>query len=314
MLRIAVVGSTNVDLTFRVARLPRPGETVPGRDLLVGLGGKGCNQAALAARLGAEVALVSAVGADSFGRQALARCQALGISTEHVRVVDRPTGTAAILVDDRASNAIVVVSGANAALGPADVQGARDRIVSAGAVLAQLETPVEATLEAFHLARSAGVRTILNPAPARDVPDELLALTDLCIPNETELEVLADHAADTLDDLIHAARRVAERGPEVVIVTRGEAGALILDAVGETLIPSVRVHAVDPTAAGDAFIGSLAVFLAGGAALHQAVRRACAVGALTATRPGALDSFPPRHEIEAFLAAHVVEDESGTRG
>ena len=307
MPRIAVVGSTNVDLTFCVARLPRAGETVPGRELLTGLGGKGANQAAIAARLGAEVVLFSAVGDDLFGRQALARYQALGIDTGRVRVVDHPTGTAGILVDDRAQNIIVVVAGANAALGAAEVRAGHEALTSADAVLAQLETPTEATLEAFRLARAAGVRTILNPAPARDVPNDLLALADLCIPNETELEALADHPADTLDDLVRAARRLRQRGPNVVIVTRGEAGAFILDSVGETLIPSVRVAAIDPTAAGDAFVGSLAVFLAGGLSLHRAVRRACAVAALTVTRAGALDSYPSRQEIEAFLDDHVVE-------
>jgi ribokinase len=308
MPRIVVVGSTNVDLTFRVARLPRPGETVPGSGLATGLGGKGSNQAAIAARLGADVSLVSAVGDDPFGRQALQRCAALGVDTRHVRVVEQHTGTAGILVDDQARNVIVVVPGANAALGPEDVRAAGDDIASAGSVLAQLETPIEASLEAFRLARAAGVRTILNPAPAQDVPNELLALADLCVPNETELETLADHSVTTLDELVHAARRLRQRGPKVVIVTRGEAGALILDSLGETLIGSVRVRAVDPTAAGDAFIGSLAVFLASGRGLHQAVRRACAVAALTVTRPGAIDSFPPRDEIESFLAAHVVEE------
>jgi ribokinase len=311
MPRIAVVGSTNVDLTFRVARLPRPGETVSGISLATGLGGKGSNQAALAARLGAEVFLFSAVGADPFGQQALTRCRELGVDTRHVRVVPESTGTAGILVDDHAHNVIIVVPGANASVSPADVQAGRDVVTSAAAVLAQLETPIDATLEAFRLARAAGVRTILNPAPARDVPDELLTLTDLCIPNETELEVLADHSADTLDDLVRAARRLRLRGSEVVIVTRGEAGALILDTQGETLIPSVRVQAVDPTAAGDAFIGSLAVFLADNVPLHRAVRRACAVAALTVTRPGAIDSFPPRQEIEAFLADHLIEDGPG---
>jgi ribokinase len=312
MPRIVVVGSTNMDLTFRVARLPRPGETVPGSQLITGLGGKGSNQAAIAARLGANVSLVSAVGDDPFGRQALARCGALGIDTRHVRVVEQTTGTAGILVDDHARNVIVVVPGANAELRPEDVRAARDVIVSADGVLAQLETPVEASLEAFRLARSAHVRTIFNPAPARDVPDELLALADLCVPNETELEMLADHSVATLDELVHAARRLRQRGPRAVIVTRGEAGALILDPLGETLIGSVRVEAVDPTAAGDAFIGSLAVFLASGRGLHRAVRRACAVAALTVTRAGAIDSFAPRDEIESFLAAHVVEEETST--
>src|SRR5262249_26234234 len=157
------------------------------------------------------------------------------------------TGTAAILVDDKANNIIVVSPGANATLGPGDVVAAQDALTTADAVLAQLETPIEATLDAFRLARAAGVRTIFNPAPACSLPDELLALTDLVVPNETELEVLTSHAVTTLDELTHAARRLHHRGPPVVIVTRGPAGALVLDSVGETLIPSVRVRAVDPT-------------------------------------------------------------------
>src|SRR5947209_11086719 len=143
MPRIVVVGSTNVDLTFRVAHLPRPGETVPGADVVAGLGGKGANQAVMAARLGADVCLLSAVGDDPFGRQALQRCRDLGVDTRHVRVADRPTGTAGILVDDLANNVIVVAPGANATLSPDDVRAARDDLVRADAVLAQLATPIE---------------------------------------------------------------------------------------------------------------------------------------------------------------------------
>lgn len=304
MPRIAVVGSTNVDLTFRVARLPRPGETVPGSALTRGFGGKGANQAVMAARLGATVAMISAVGDDGAGRESLENYRAQGVDATHVRAVPGPTGTAAIVVDDSAQNTIVVVPGANDAVSAEQVRAAGDAVRSAGVVLAQLETPAEATLEAFRLGRSAGAKTVLNPAPARPLSAELLALTDLVVPNETELVALTGLPAGTDEEVRRAAEDLKKRGPKAVLVTRGERGAMLLDD-GFHLVPSVAVEAVDPTAAGDAFIGALAVFIAEGRPLVGAIRSACVVAALTVTRPGAQDSFPPRGEIETFLARHV---------
>jgi ribokinase len=305
MPNIVVVGSTNIDLTFPVAQLPRPGETVAGAGMQTGFGGKGSNQAVMAARLGGRVLMISAVGGDGFGRQALDNYRAAGVETTHVRVdASQPTGTAAILVDQQARNCIVVVAGANGGVSPADVRQARAAIESANVVLAQLETPIDATREAFRLARATGVKTILNPAPARPLADELLALTTFCIPNETELETLTGSPAWSLEEAESAARSLLRRGPEVVIVTLGERGSLV---VGGSIVehsPPVPVQAVDPTAAGDAFIGSLAVFLSRGDSLFQAVRQAGAVAALTVTRPGAQSSFPPAAEIEAFLSLH----------
>ncbi|EMI57500.1 ribokinase [Rhodopirellula sallentina SM41] len=182
--RIAVVGSANVDLTFRTPRLPVPGETLAGRSLHQGMGGKGANQAVVAARLGAEVAFIAKVGDDGSGQQALDAYTADGIDVSHVeREFDCPTGTAAIMVDDDADNCIIVVAGANAKLTAGDVQSARSVIERADAVLCQLETPVEAAIEAFRIARAAGVRTVLTPAPAELVTDELLSLCDVCVPN-----------------------------------------------------------------------------------------------------------------------------------
>src|SRR5688572_26471604 len=190
--RICVVGSANVDLTFRTPRLPRPGETLAGHSLHVGMGGKGANQAVAAARLGAKVTFVARVGSDQFATEAIQRYQAEGIDTAFVRQdADRPTGTAAIVVDDEAENAIIIVAGANAGLTSDDVRQASSAIENADAVLCQLETPLDATLEAFRLARAAGVLTVLTPAPAMDLPDELLGLCDLCVPNQTEMKLLA---------------------------------------------------------------------------------------------------------------------------
>jgi ribokinase len=304
MPRIVVVGSTNIDLTFRVARLPRAGETLPGTGRHTDFGGKGANQAVMAARLEAEVSMISAVGDDGFGQQALTRYREQGVDTTHVRVVPgQPTGTAAILVDDQAQNCIVVVAGANSAVTTDDVRAARGVIESANAMLTQLETPIEAALEAFRLARGAGVRTILNPAPALPIPDALLALTSLCVPNETELETLTGLPVTSVDEALTAARALLRRGPECVIVTLGEQGALTVWAEECAFCPSLAVQAIDPTAAGDAFIGSLAVFLARETPLPRAVRSAAIVAALTVTKHGAQSSFPTRERIEAVLAA-----------
>jgi ribokinase len=303
--RICVVGSCNVDLTFRAARLPRPGETLPAHSVLMGHGGKGANQAVMAARLGARVALIGRVGRDSFGEQALAHYRAEGIDTTHVGTdAERPTGTAAILVDDRANNCILVVAGANAGVSPDDVGAAESALERAGAVLCQLETPLDATLAAFRLARAHRVMTFLNPAPAADLPDELLQLTDVLMPNEREAERLTGLPVEMVDQAEAAARALRRRGPQTVLITLGERGVVV--AGGERCEPvaAVPVAAVDTTGAGDAFIGALAVFLLEGGELFETARRAAAVAALAVTRPGAQGAFPTRAEVTAFLASH----------
>jgi ribokinase len=304
--RICVVGSSNMDLTFRTARLPRPGETVAGQAFHLGFGGKGANQAVMAALFGAHVAMVSKVGPDAFGQEIVRNFQKHGIDTTHVRVdAGNSTGAAAIIVDDQARNCILVVPGANLGLTPADVEMATAVIQSADVLLCQLEVPVDATLTAFRLAKSAGVRTILNPAPAVALPDELLGLTDLCVPNETEVELLTGHAAAGLAEARAAARQLLGRGPRTVLVTLGERGVLLVDAsAGEEHIAPVPVRAVDPSGAGDAFIGSLAVFLAEGLPLRDAMGRANTAAALSVTRPGTQAAFPQRAEFEAFRTDH----------
>lgn len=305
--RICVVGSSNVDLIVRVPRLPRIGETLVGRSLHMGFGGKGANQAVMAARLGARVTMVSRVGRDVFGEGVLRNYREQGVDAAHVLVDDgRSSGVAPILVDDAAHNVIVIVPGANLGLSPDDVRRAAPAVQGAEAVVCQLEVPVETTLEAFRVARSGGARTILNPAPAASLPDELLRLTDVCVPNEPEAELLTGREIGGPAEAGAAARALLARGPRAVIVTLGARGALLVDAGGEVHVPGIPVRAVDPTGAGDAFIGSLAVFLAEGHPMREAVRRANAAAALSVTGLGAQASFPVRPALDAFLAQQGI--------
>jgi ribokinase len=210
---------------------------------------------------------------------------------------------AGIVVDDEGRNCILVVAGANGALSPEDVRAAGEAVRSADVLLCQLEVPVETTAEALRLARAAGVRTILNPAPAATLPGDLWPLADWCVPNETELEALTGQSAATLPEAEAAARSLLGRGAGAVLVTLGERGALLVGPAGAEHFPAVAVRAVDTTAAGDAFIGSLAVSLAEGRPPGEAVRRANAVAALAVTRPGAQAALPARAEVEDFLAS-----------
>jgi ribokinase len=300
--RICVVGSCNIDLTFRTPRLPKPGETLAATSFRTTFGGKGANQAVMAARLGGGVSLVGCVGRDPFGDQVLDNCRAEGIDIRHVRRdTEQPTGTAAILVDDAARNCILVVAGANGALTPDDARAAAGAIQSADVLLCQLEVPLETVEEALRIARTGGVRTILNPAPARDLSDDLMRLADFLAPNETEAEALSGKSATTEIGAKAAAEALRRRGTRTVLLTRGEHGVLIADNNGIRPIPSVAVRAIDPTGAGDAFLGAFAVFLAMQQPLDDAVRRAAAVAALTVTRPGAQASFPTRAEAQALL-------------
>jgi ribokinase len=297
--RLCVVGSANMDLTFRAERMPRPGETLSGRAFQAGFGGKGANQAVMAARLDAGVCMIACVGHDPFGAQIVQNFKDHAIETTHVASdPSSPTGTAAIVVDDSGENCIIVVPGANLALTSDHVRAAAPAIQGADVVLGQLEVSLDATLEAFRLARANGVRTILNPAPARSLPAELLALTELCVPNETEAAALTAGPVETLDQARAAARRL--RVP-ALIVTLGQRGAFLVSEESAVHVPGVPVTAVDSSGAGDAFIGSLAVFWAGGMSLLESVRRANAVAALSVTRPGTQASFPNLEEAKAVL-------------
>ncbi|MEW2392749.1 ribokinase [Streptomyces venezuelae] len=295
---IAVLGSANMDLVAYVTEAPRRGETVTGREFRTVPGGKGANQAVAAARAGATVSMIGAVGKDAYGAQLRSALEHSGIETDSLRTVEAPTGTAHIVVDDEGGNAIVVIPGANGtvtALAPGD----EGLIASADALMLQLEVPLDGVLAAARAARSHGVRTILTPAPAQPLPPELLAAVDLLLPNEHEAATLTGIA----DDPHAAARALLSQVPEVVI-TLGSRGSLYASRDTEPVtVPARQVAAVDTTGAGDTFAGALAVALAEGNSVADALGWASAAAALSVQRPGASASMPCRKEID---------DEAGT--
>ena len=301
--RITVVGSANIDLTFRTPRFPQPGETLTGRALHQCMGGKGANQAVAAARLCADVTFIACVGSDAFGKAAMEAYLAEGIHATFIRQVEnQATGTAAILVDDKAENCIIVIAGANALLKPSDVSAASSIIQQSSVVLCQLETPVDTAVEAFQIARAANGLTVLTPAPAAQVTDELLALCDICVPNKTEISALTSQAIHNLSDALRAAEKLCERGVKRVALTMGSEGVLLLDESGSTHIPARNVQAVDTTGAGDAFTAALAVSLAEGRTFRNAARSASIVAAISVTRLGTQTAFPTKTEVSNWLA------------
>ena len=304
--RIVVVGSVNTDMVVKGKRLPGPGETVSGGSFLMAGGGKGANQAVAAARLGAEVTLVAKVGKDTLGDQAIANFRREGILTDCILQSENDaTGVALILVDDAGENLISVASGANHALTPEEVDAQADRIRGADMLVLQLETPLDTVCRAAKIAAAAGVPVMLDPAPAVPLPGKLLACVTYLTPNETEAELLTGVAVRDEDSAREAAERLLAAGTRYAIVTLGAKGAQITDSTGTVLIRSTPVDAVDTTAAGDAFNGGLAWALAGGMALQQAVRQACLVGALSATRLGAQPSLPTKDELDRFVQSEV---------
>ncbi|NEA65919.1 ribokinase [Streptomyces sp. SID12488] len=294
MTHIAVLGSTNMDLVAYVSKAPERGETVTGREFRTIPGGKGANQAVAAARAGADVSMIGAVGNDTYGSQLRSTLENSGVGTDHLRTAEGPSGTAHIVVDDEGGNAIVVVPAANGtvtALAPGD----ESLIATADALLLQLEIPLTAVVEGARAAHRHGVRTILTPAPVQPLPPELLAVTDLLVPNEHEAAALTG-----LSDPHKAATALLDQVPEVVI-TLGAAGSLYAsrDLAEPVTVPAPAVTAVDSTGAGDTFVGALAVALAEGRPMPDALAWAAAAGALSVQRPGASASMPYRSEIEA---------------
>lgn len=297
--RLTVIGSTNLDLTIRSSHLPLPGETVIGSSFQRHFGGKGANQAVAAARLGAGVQFIGKVGSDAFGEEAHAQLIAEGIDVTHLyRSSTSSTGTAIILVDDSGRNSIVVVPGANGELTAQEVKLAAETIRRSQYVIAQFEVPIAAVLEAFRIANAGHVITILNPAPAGEIPDELLKRSEICTPNETELAHLTGLPVGTLEEIEAAARALRKRGAREIIVTLGERGIFMLDGFGAKHFPAPEVQAVvDTSGAGDAFTGALAVFLAEGCPIREATRRAQLAAALSVTRAGTQSSFATRAEL-----------------
>lgn len=301
--KIAVVGSLNMDLVVRASRIPAPGETILGSDFRPVPGGKGANQAVAAARLGAQVAMVGRLGRDAFADSLRDNLAKAGV--DHTFVLqdsEAATGAALITVDDAGENSIVVASGANMRLSPADVEAAEATIAAAGVLLLQLESPLDTVARAAEVARAHGVKVILNPAPAQPLPPTLLSLVEVLIPNEGETSLLTGKPVKNQDQAETAAAALRELGVGTVILTLGARGALLASQTETELFPAFKVTPVDTTAAGDAFVAGFGVALAEGKSFAEATRWGCAAGALATTQLGAQPSLPSREALKRLLA------------
>jgi ribokinase len=303
MPHIVVVGSLNMDLVVEVPTIPLPGETVLGKNFATFPGGKGANQAVAAARLGARVSLIGRVGNDAFGAQLLASAKADGIDVTHVGCDESAaTGVAMIAVDKDGQNSIAVASGANYRLTSGHVREAWSQLEDVDTLVMPLETPMETIDTAVSLARQNGVRVLLNPAPAQPLPNTILANVDVLVPNEPETEQLTGRSLATAADRREAAKDLLENGVGSVVLTLGARGALVLSSEDNhpmfSMIKSYAVQVVDTTAAGDAFVGALAVSLSEGSSLVEAAAFANACGALAVTKAGAQPALPHRHEVD----------------
>lgn len=301
--KICVVGAANLDLISYVPRLPRIGETLHGTRFHMGYGGKGANQAVMAAKLGGDVAMVTKLGQDIFGENTLKNFESWGVDTQHVLFTDQAfSGVAPIAVDPDGHNSIIIVTGANDLLTEEEIEAARPSIAAAQILVCQLEIPLETTLAALRVARQEKVTTIFNPAPARpNLPDELYQLSDIFCPNESETELLTGMPVGTQEEAEAAAHALMGRGAGTVILTLGERGSLLVTADETTLVPATPVKALDTTGAGDAFVGSLAYFLAAGKPLAEAMRRANHIAAISVQSSGTQTSFPVASDLPADL-------------
>lgn len=296
-VKIVVLGSFNADLVTYLQRLPTPGETVSGERFTTGPGGKGSNQSVAAARLGADVTFIGRVGQDALAEIGLSLWGAEGIDTTYVRRDPQlATGVAVIFVDADGQNEIVVTLGANNAISLADIDQAEATIADADFLLTQLENNLDAVAHALTVARRHHVPTMLNPAPARALPAELLANVDYLTPNEHEILLLADQP-----DVEAAAAALLQTGVQTVVVTQGAAGSRWITRKGSGQVPAYPVKVVDTVGAGDAFCAGLAVALAEGEPIAAALAFANAVGAVSATRPGAASSMPTRSDVDALI-------------
>jgi ribokinase len=301
--RIAIAGSCNIDLTTFTDHFPRPGQTIFGRGFNLGFGGKGANQAVAARLCGAEVAMIARVGDDLFGPATVSNLEAFGIDTTHVTITPgASSGVAPILVDSSGENRIIVVSGANDLLSPADIDRAAEVLERSDMIVLQLEVPLETVYHTLRFARSRGIPAILNPAPAPS-PDKALdlaaaAIASYVIPNETEAEALAGVMVRDLDSARECASTLLAAGLPRVILTLGANGALLAGAEGMTHVAAFEVQPFDTTGAGDAFIGSLARFLAGGCDELEAISRANLYAALSTLAAGTQKSFVTLERFE----------------
>ncbi|MGO3780191.1 MAG: ribokinase [Enterococcus viikkiensis] len=300
MNTITVIGSINLDRTIRVKQMPKPGETMHTKEIFSAGGGKGANQAVAAKRAEANTNFIGAVGNDEAGEMMLALLKEEGIVVTGVETLEKQaTGQAYIIVDDQGENSIMIHSGANNAFTPKQVEEYKELIKASDFVIAQFESTLESTIEAFKIAREAGVKTILNPAPALEkVPTELLEVTDMIIPNETETEILTGIKVTDEASLKAAADQLHQLGIEAVIITIGSKGAFYDVAGHSGIIPAFKVHAVDTTAAGDTFIGAMSSVLKKDFSnLDEAITFGNQASSLTVQRFGAQPSIPYKNEL-----------------
>ena len=305
-MSITVFGSINIDVTAYAERIPAIGETLHGTAYKTGLGGKGANQAVAAARLGVSTAFVGRVGGDGFGAEAARQIAAYGVDASLLmRDADAATGIAVIGVDAKGQNVIWVIAGANARLDQTDVDRATTRLKSSKVLLLQIEVPLEASLAAAAATRSGGGAVVFDPAPVppSGIPKETYAAVDIITPNEVETGMLLGSTPRTAEDALAAARALRARGTRIAIVKMGALGCAYASAEGEAFVPAYKVEAIDTVAAGDCFNGGLAVGLARGLPLMQAVRMASATGALATTRQGSAGAAPSATEVEQLLVS-----------
>lgn len=305
MSRICVVGAANLDLISYVPRLPKLGETLHGSKFRMGFGGKGANQAVMAAKLGAQVSMVTKLGRDVFGENTAKNFRSYDIDCTHVLFTGEAfSGVAPIAVDEEGNNAIIIVTGANDLLSVEDIEGARGAIAASQILVCQLEIPIDTTIAALRIARQEKVKTIFNPAPGRSsLPEEVFELSDILCPNESETELISGLSTGTIAEAEVAARRMLGKGAGSVVLTLGERGSLLVTDGQTEHVPAQRVEVLDSTGAGDAFIGSLAYFLAEGKKVPEAVRRANDIAAISVQSSGTQSSFPNAADLPAELLA-----------
>lgn len=303
MFDVCVLGSLNMDLVINVDNIPKVGETVLANDFNKFPGGKGANQAVSAARLGAETVMIGAIGIDDNGNMLLNNLKADKIETKNIQIYkDVPTGVALITVDSNGNNIISVYPGANMKISEEDIINARDIIINSRILVAQFETPIDATIKAFELAKKNNVITILNPAPAKKIPKELLKLTDIIIPNESETYAITGIEPDSLENIKSAGEYFLDNDVMFVVITLGSKGAAIISRDSSQIIDAYRVNAVDTTAAGDSFIGGISYYLSNVDKLNfnvlkEAVKFANKVSSITVTKRGAQTSLPYINEV-----------------
>ena len=310
--KVAVIGSANVDLTTFNDVFPRPGETIFGKKFDLGFGGKGANQAVAAHRCGAAAGIVAKVGSDLFGPAMIKHFEALGVDATYVRIAEGvSSGVAPIFVDPSGQNRIVVIKGANDTLSCEDIDAASPLLRASDTILLQFEIPLASVYHAIHFAKSNGIRCIVNPAPALPPDFKEVALADYFVPNESEAEAITGIPVHNLEEARKCASFLLAQGLSRVVITLGERGSLLATSEGMELIPAFKVSPIDSTGAGDAFIGSFAVFLAEGLTDQEALTRASLYAALSTTRVGTQKSFPTREEFDKeWTARGILASES----